>query len=283
MTRKIALITDVDNTLYDWFDIWHSCFTAMLDQTIEISGLPKEVLLRDIQQVFRRHHTSEYSFVLEECEVLKEKFGDDIRDRLDPAIQAFRLARSKSLRLYRGVKEGLTQLKENNIKIIAYTESLQYYTVARLKALEIDGLIDVLYSPPDSESRLIELKSKKIDTPLKVKTTPKQEFKPNPRILRAILEENKLEPGQCIYLGDSEMKDIQMANDVGVFSVLASYGALHFESRPDDYNLLRAVSHWSDEDILREKNLKETKLHAQPDSVAESFADILPFFNKSDE
>ncbi|EKM97163.1 haloacid dehalogenase domain-containing protein hydrolase [Stutzerimonas degradans] len=283
MNRKIALITDVDNTLYDWFDIWHSCFTAMLEQTIEISGVQREVLLSDFQQVFRKHRTSEYSFVLEESKVLNDLFGDEVRERLDPAIQAFRLARHESLKLYSGVKEGLKRLKDNDVKIIAYTESLQYYTLARLKALEIDSLIDALYSPPDSESKLIELKSKRIDSPLRVRTIPKDEFKPNPHILRTILEENELEPDQCLYLGDSEMKDIQMANDVGMFSVLASYGALHFESRPDDYNLLRAVSHWSDEDILREKTLKETKLHAQPDYVAESFVDVLPFFIGCDE
>ena len=255
----------------------------MLEQTIQISGVQREVLLRDFQQVFRKHRTSEYSFVLEESEVLKSLFGDEIRERLDPAIQAFRLARNESLQLYSGVKEGLEKLKDNDVKIIAYTESLQYYTLARLKTLGIDSVIDTLYSPPDSESKLIEIKSKRIDTPLTVKTIPKNELKPNPHILRTILEENELEPDQCLYLGDSEMKDIQMANDVGVFSVLASYGALHFESRPDDYNLLRAVSHWSDADILREKTLKETKMHAQPDYVAESFADILPFFIRGDE
>lgn len=278
IVRKKALITDVDNTLYDWFDIWHSCFTAMLEKTLEISGVDRDVLLKDIQRVFRKHHTSEYSFVLEECETLSSLYGDDLRRTLDPAIEAFRLARSNALKLYPGVAETLKVLKQNDVKIIAFTESLQYYTVARLKLLGLDEFIDVLYSPPDNESKFIESRSKRIETALITRTIPAGELKPNPHVLKAILDENDLEPCDCIYVGDSEMKDIQMANDVGVFSVLASYGALHFESRPEDYNLLRAVSHWSDEDILREKRLKETKRHAVPNYTAAAFNDVIQFF-----
>lgn len=276
--KKKALITDVDNTLYDWFDIWHSCFTAMLNKTLEISGIEREQLIKDIQTVFRRHHTSEYSFVLEECESLSNLYGDSLRQKLDPAIEAFRLARNDSLKLYETVKETLEELKERDIKIIAFTESLQYYTLARLKKLGLDTLIDVLYSPPDNESKFIELKSKKIETPLITKTILPNELKPNPHVLKTIIQENNLTPEQCIYLGDSEIKDIQMANDAGVFSVLASYGSLHFESRLDDYNLLRAVSHWSDEDIQREKELKERKREVAADFTANSFRDILRFF-----
>lgn len=276
--KKKALITDVDNTLYDWFDIWHSCFTAMLNKTLEISGIEREQLIKDIQTVFRRHHTSEYSFVLEECESLSNLYGDSLRQKLDPAIEAFRLARNDSLKLYETVKETLEELKERDIKIIAFTESLQYYTLARLKKLGLDTLIDALYSPPDNESKFIELKSKKIETPLITKTILPNELKPNPHVLKTIIQENNLTPEQCIYLGDSEIKDIQMANDAGVFSVLASYGSLHFESRLDDYNLLRAVSHWSDEDIQREKELKERKREVAADFTANSFRDILRFF-----
>lgn len=277
MTKK-ALITDVDNTLYDWFDIWHSCFTAMLSKTLDISGLEKQLLLKEMQTVFRKHHTSEYSFVLEECESLVNLFGDNLREALDPAIEAFRLARSKSLILYEDVKETLECLKEKDVKIIAFTESLQYYTLVRLNTLQLDRVIDTLYSPPDSESRIIEQKSKKIETLIKTKTILPNELKPNPHVLKTIIEENNLTPEECIYIGDSEMKDIQMANDAGVFSVLASYGSLHFESRPDDYNLLRSVSHWSDEDIQREKEIKQNKRVAKANYTANSFKEILQFF-----
>ena len=38
--RARLLVTDLDNTLYDWFDIWHSSFSALLEEVARISGLP---------------------------------------------------------------------------------------------------------------------------------------------------------------------------------------------------------------------------------------------------
>lgn len=45
--RARLLVTDLDNTLYDWFEIWHSSFSALLAEVVSISGLPAEVLERD--------------------------------------------------------------------------------------------------------------------------------------------------------------------------------------------------------------------------------------------
>lgn len=275
MAKIKTLITDVDNTLYDWFDIWYASFSAMLDKVVDISKLPRETLLTDIQEVFRRHHTSEYSFVLEECKCLQDKYGNSIRAEFDLAIQAYRAARGKALQLYPGVLQTLQELQKRSIQVIAYTESLQYYTVSRLKSLGLESYIDQLYSPPDSESEHIEKLNGKLETTIKIKTVPKGELKPNTKILNSILEENHLTPADCIYIGDSEMKDINMANDIGMLSVLAAYGATHFAKREKDYGLLQRVSHWSDEDIAREKELKRTKAHAKPDYTAESFSELL--------
>src|SRR5262249_30914251 len=72
---------------------------------------------------------------------------------------------------------------------------------------------------------------------------------------------------QTIYVGDSKMKDIAMANIVGVTSVWAEYGAA--QHRPE-YQLLREVTHWKDEDVHREKEISE--------SLALSERDLIPKF-----
>ena len=64
------LITDLDNTLYDWFDFWYHSFTAMLDQIVAISGIPREKLEPEIKKIYEKHGTSEYSFLIEELEPL---------------------------------------------------------------------------------------------------------------------------------------------------------------------------------------------------------------------
>ena len=60
-----VLITDLDNTLFDWFEIWYQSFNAMLDKIIEISGVDREKLLDEIRSIHQRHRTSEYVFLID--------------------------------------------------------------------------------------------------------------------------------------------------------------------------------------------------------------------------
>ena len=73
--------------------------------------------------------------------------------------------------------------------------------------------------------------------------------KPNPEVLLDIIREIGRVPSECVYLGDSKMKDVAMAQDAGVTDVLAGYGAVQHQ---EEYNLLREVSHWPDVDVKRE-------------------------------
>ena len=68
---KTVLITDLDNTLFDWFEMWHNSFMAMLDQIAKISGISTEALKPEIKKVHQRHGTSEYAFLIEELAPLK--------------------------------------------------------------------------------------------------------------------------------------------------------------------------------------------------------------------
>jgi phosphoglycolate phosphatase len=45
---KTALITDLDNTLFDWVELWFQCFSAMIDGLVEVSRVPRERLLSEI-------------------------------------------------------------------------------------------------------------------------------------------------------------------------------------------------------------------------------------------
>ena len=50
-SNKYVLITDLDNTLFDWVDLWVNCFSAMLESIVEINGIPKEQLVPEIAAV----------------------------------------------------------------------------------------------------------------------------------------------------------------------------------------------------------------------------------------
>ncbi|WP_250879436.1 HAD family hydrolase [Escherichia coli] len=61
--------------------------------------------------------------------------------------------------------------------------------------------------------------------------TPKDEIKPNPQLLLDIIASIGAVPEECVYIGDSEMKDIEMAQNANVSDVFAKYGTGHFEKK----------------------------------------------------
>jgi hypothetical protein len=50
---KRVLITDLDNTLFDWVGLWYACFTAMLGKVVDILP-PIQPTVRAPSQVRRR-------------------------------------------------------------------------------------------------------------------------------------------------------------------------------------------------------------------------------------
>ncbi|KKB61165.1 hypothetical protein WM40_24740 [Robbsia andropogonis] len=278
---KKLLITDVDNTLFDWVNVWHQSFQAMLDELCRTSGLKQETLYSSIRAVHQRHGTSEYSFLLEEIPEIKEIFRDSLPSRIQPAIDAFRAARTENLQLYPGVKESLTQLRDLGIPIVAYTESQAFYTQYRFRKLGLDHLIDFVYSPADHALPIDDIQSiRKYSADnyqlahTEPRFTPDGELKPNPHILASILQDMKIDPSDAIYIGDSLMKDIAMAQDAGVDDAWAKYGLADI----GQYDLLKKVSHWSEQDIAREKKIFDGRSIRPSNTLQNGFHEILNFF-----
>lgn len=276
---KSVLITDLDNTLFDWFDIWCATFIPMLDKVVELSGISREILIKEIRPVHREHGTAEYAFLLEELPSLQAKYGsrENIMVALNPAIHLARSNRIKHMKLFLGVYDTLAELRCRRIRVVAYTESKEWYTKYRLQRLGLDFFIERVYSPKDHQEVPIDDASR---TKLQFNNTqfmhtPIDEFKPNPKLLLDIVNEIGVNKEDCVYIGDSEIKDIDMASDAGITSIFAKYGVGHFEERPDDYNLLRDVTHWTDEEVAREKDLKEQGIRHKADFSIDNFSEIL--------
>ena len=127
MQRRV-LITDVDNTLLDWQDLWYQTFSAMIEKVIEISGVDRESLYSECSVIHQRYGTSEYSRLLEELPCLQALYGNNVLKIMEPAIDAFRNTRRRVLQLYPTVAETLRVLKASGVTIAAFTESKAFYT-----------------------------------------------------------------------------------------------------------------------------------------------------------
>ena len=110
--QKSVLITDVDNTLLDWFDVWHESFSRLLAVAEQILETPREELYPDISLIHQKYGTSEYAFLVEELAEIRGIKADQAREVVEKANKAFAIGRSKSLKLYPRVKETLVSLKE---------------------------------------------------------------------------------------------------------------------------------------------------------------------------
>jgi phosphoglycolate phosphatase-like HAD superfamily hydrolase len=284
MKKVTVVITDLDNTLYDWIRIWHEPFRAMLDELIRSSQIDESTLIRDIKDVFSKRGTSEYAFLIQEIESLKQKYpSENLVQKFDSAIYAFRSARKNTIELYPNVEETLQSLKDRDVLIIGYTESQEFYTHQRMKALGLDRILDFVYSPADhdlpegltpEQLRLFSPEHYRLRRTIH-RNTPDGELKPNPAVLLQIIKDVGAIPDEVIYVGDSQMKDILMAQDAHVTDVWAKYG---FAVERPEYELLRQVTHWSKESVDKEKRILDTP--PTPNYTLEkSFNELLLLFN----
>lgn len=280
---KRVLLTDLDNTLWDWFDAWHASFSAMLNALIEDSGVPRDVLETQIRAVHQKYGTTEYSNLVNEIPALVEAAEGREPWRAFPrAIEALRVERRRHTLLYPGVAEGLAAVKQAGLAVIAYTESLAYWTEWRLRRTGLDGVIDCLYSSQDHDlprgMTVQELRSRPDDYyGLKLtehRHVPRGAIKPNVEVLKSILDEVGFQPHEAVYIGDSLMKDVAMAQEAKVSDVHARYGEA--QHRPE-YALLRRVTHWTDEDVERERAISSSLGDITATHTCEAgFRELLP-------
>jgi len=161
---------------------------------------------------------------------------------------------------------------------------MEPYTVYRVKHLGLDGLLDILLMPRGHElpanidpewfehHRFFQYSLQSTQR----KYTPSGHFKPDPAILVGLMDELGTDPTRTVYVGDSLMKDVVMAQRAQVHDVLARYGAAQ---RRTEYGLLRDVTHWSTEDVEREKATSAEAAGIEATRVLEhSFAELLQHF-----
>lgn len=281
--RVSLLVTDLDNTLYDWFDVWHASYEALLHALAHASRVPRSLLEREIRTVHQRRRTSEYTYLLDELPSLRALHpGEKPSEIYAEALHRFRSSRKQRLHLYPTVMRTLLAVKRQGVPIIAYTESLSFHAASRLRALGLDGIVDYLYSPTDHDLpegvSFEDLRTLPPDRYGLRRTqhrhTPLGHLKPDVAILKEIVDElGVLE--ETAYVGDSLMKDVAMARNAGVIDVLAQYGAVqHLEN----YELLRRLSHWSDSDVEREKEIMAQPAVEPSYVLNESFGELLSLF-----
>jgi FMN phosphatase YigB (HAD superfamily) len=282
-TSPKLIVTDIDNTLYDWVGFYVPCFLAMVDTIAQISGVDAEAIKGSFQRVHRRHGTSEYAFAIEELDVLDAiDPGMPPRDRVkkyDPAIEAFRRCRKDRLRLYPSVAETLDQLRRRGVRLVAHSDSMMVPVSRRLRQLDLDTHFDAICASRDSgipdylplsvarvaPDSVVAARTELIELPAGVR-------KPHPDALLPLLQNLGVSRENVLYVGDSTTKDMGLAERCGVRGVLARYGRV---VDPLLYAELVKITYWSSADIAAEGSARPVE---QSDYAAiDDFGELLGF------
>ena len=279
--NKKLVICDLDNTLYDWVAYFVSSFYSMVDKVVELTNCDREQLLDDFQSVHRRYGDSEHPFALLETTTIRRKYSglslSAVAKELDPAFFAFNSSRKKTLCAYPGVYDGLEQMKDAGIKLVAYTESNLFAVVDRLDRLNLNIYFERIYckkrAPSNHPSPESKSKWKDRHSLEKFFEIPSHMRKPSVDVLNEICNREDFRALEIAYVGDSIARDIVMAKEAGIYAIWAKYGTKH---SAEDYNRLVRITHWTEADIVREKKIKEKSKNVHADAVLKSnFAEII--------
>jgi phosphoglycolate phosphatase len=273
------VITDLDNTLYDWMSSFVPALYSMVESASVILRVTQERLLDDLKAVHQDHHNSEHPFALLETKVARDRLGhlerkDQIRT-LDPAFYAFNRTRKQLLKLYDGVSETLLYLRNHGVPVVAHTDAPIPNSLFRLERLGIEGMLERLYAPRPllEDSETTHKRAGRSHDFLRI--LPPEDRKPNPSVLSDISADYSVAPCSVLYVGDSIVRDIYMAKRAGAHAAWAKYGTRYDRNL---WQLLVRVTHWREQDVREDERLRREAGDVIPDIELDSFADILKYF-----
>ena len=278
---SIALVfTDLDNTLYDWVAWYSRAFHRMLEGAAARSGIERDTLVRQMQQLHCSRHGLEEPEALLHAPSIVERFGSaaNAREALAGAFRSYYRARQggSGLHVYPGVRATLQRLAAVGVAVIGHTEAPANHAIARLRALGLEhAFVSLLAAPPSADDPTI-IEQDPSTLPFVVRCLGADERKPNPWVVQQACARLSISPHNALYVGDSLGRDVGMAQAAGLWTAWARYGTRH---DPRDWERVVQVSPWSPAQRVQAR-LDQPPPETTPDFVLhESFDEVLDHFD----
>lgn len=273
------LITDLDNTLYNWIDYFAPSFRGMVHAIAREMKVSEQELYDGFKEVYKSRESLEYSFSIQELPFINRYSSEEIEKFVNLGKIVFSRVRDSNLKIYDGVKETLEELTNRGVFIVAVTNAPIYHGEARLKQLRIDKYFWGIAGweghqiPDDAYTEKISHKSQegKYQSRYIQKRWGyhKNDIKPNPNSYLEILNELKISHKSTYVIGDSMLKDLIPANEIGAKSIWAKYGT-HF--RKDNFETILKITHWEENTV---KSAYDEKSFEPDYTVNNSFSELL--------
>ena len=123
------------------------------------------------------------------------------RRRVEDTAVCFRLQSLKKLRVYPWVRSAFAELRARGAKLYLLSNAQACFTLPELRLLELHDAFDGVVISSDAHWK-----------------------KPDPRIMRALLDGYKLAPERCLMTGNDQHTDVLVARAVGMDALYLQTG-----------------------------------------------------------
>jgi len=266
MRDGLLIVTDVDNTLFDWVAIWSGAFDAMVDRLTSTSGTPRDEWLAAVHRAHVRRQATECPSLLCDLASSMEMLSDaGARRVLREAAATYRTFWEHHLVPYGGVLDTLSELARSGHQVVAYTEGDAVVAAGRLARLGLSGIVRRVFGRaplPAAQEPSWSLVDVSRSCPIAVDFVPREDAKPSPAGLARIIARCGRVPRDVVYVGDNLWKDVAMARALGAAACWARYGT---SRDPAHAALLNRVAHWTAVDLGDER--RATPHGISPDAI----------------
>lgn len=229
-TRLVVI--DIDNTVFDWVQYYVTAIGALFAKVESLTGIPVATQAEEAREVFTRHGSIEYPFLIQELPSVVALYKKDI-DRMlehvvEPGRKAFLDAAGSCLVPYPDVVATLQKFKTRfpSLPLVALTDAPRYVAMWKLNKLGILPYFNAVYGLADPRIPTCEDNNRvKVDPGIllkhlqqsnfgfagKIRILPDEYEKPGTRGLKTVLMDYELEEDkelrrQVLWAGDNLKK-----------------------------------------------------------------------------
>ena len=292
------LVLDIDNTVFDWVTYYVHGMESLIAKVAEITKESTLAIAGQCRDVFERHNSIEYPFLIQELAAVNHIFGQDfekmLSDVVEPGREAFLVGAAPFLKPYEDVVAALSTFRSENpdTEIIALTDAPQYVAMWKLNKLGLLDFFNAVYGLPDptipvcnttgeikvSKKILIKhLNQTKFDFKGTVRELPEDYEKPAIKGLKTVLMDCGMEdsPEKVLWVGDNLRKDVTLRQTLGVKTVWAKYG-----TDIDPKIKVRLLGFSPEKNIRKNVAIDPAdESSPTPDHIIGSFSDLLDIFH----
>lgn len=253
--KRVLLITDLDNTIYNFMDYFAPTFRGMVHALARTMKIDETLLIQEFREVFKKHHSIEYPFAVQELDSVKDRDIEEIKQLIKVARGAYRRVRNKRFEPYPYVKDTLRYFQDSGVTIVAVSNAPFFQAAMRLKALKIDQYYNGLLCWEGYPVPLNELTKDFHDSSSKAKyktkvdhiwKLPKDRLKPNLEGYTSVCNFFNIEKQHTYIVGDSISKDVFPALSLGAHGIWAKYGT---DIKKKSLETVLSITNWDDKKV----------------------------------